>query len=62
MILRYKIVSEESAVASGGVQIYAHRGTREYFPENTIPAYQFAMRMHANWLDAESMRFFKKVS
>ena len=35
------------------VQIYAHRGTRLYFPENSIPAYEFAIRMGADWLDAD---------
>ena len=35
------------------VQIYAHRGTRLYFPENSIPAYEFAVRMGADWLDAD---------
>ena len=35
------------------VQIYFHRGTRVYLPENTIPAYQYAVRMGAHWLDAD---------
>lgn len=42
-----------TVLSTDGVQVYAHRGTREYFPENTIPAYKFAVRMHANWLDAD---------
>ena len=35
------------------VQIYAHRGTRVYFPESSMSAYKFAVHMGADWLDAD---------
>ncbi len=35
------------------VEVYAHRGGREYAPENTLPAYRTALLMGADWVDMD---------
>jgi glycerophosphoryl diester phosphodiesterase len=35
------------------IQVYAHRGVRAFAPENTMPAYQAALRIGADWIDMD---------
>jgi glycerophosphoryl diester phosphodiesterase len=34
-------------------EVYAHRGVRAYLPENTLPAYEAALRMGTDWVDVD---------
>lgn len=35
------------------IEVYGHRGTRSYSPENTIPGYQSALKMGIHWADMD---------
>jgi len=35
------------------VEVYAHRGARAFAPENTLTAYQTALRIGADWIDMD---------
>lgn len=35
------------------VEVYAHRGMRAFSPENTLPAFQAALRIGADWIDMD---------
>jgi glycerophosphoryl diester phosphodiesterase len=36
-----------------GIEVYAHRGTRSFAPENTLPAYRAGLRIGTHWVDAD---------
>jgi glycerophosphoryl diester phosphodiesterase len=42
-----------SAQPAKRVEVYAHRGARSYSPENTIPSFQTALRIGAEWVDMD---------
>ncbi|MFA5161369.1 MAG: glycerophosphodiester phosphodiesterase family protein [Elusimicrobiales bacterium] len=35
------------------IQVYAHRGMRSFLPENTLPAYDAALRLGVDWVDMD---------
>jgi glycerophosphoryl diester phosphodiesterase len=37
----------------GRVEVYAHRGVRSFAPENTLPAYEAALKIGADWVDMD---------
>jgi glycerophosphoryl diester phosphodiesterase len=42
-----------SAQPARQVEVYAHRGARAFSPENTIPSFQTALRLGADWVDMD---------